>query len=188
MLAILVAASVGLGCAPYTFDSPHRATQDPISSAGDHLIALDLRSNHGDATDTRIGDYGRRDIILAPGHDAWLKSGLRSEYRRAGFHVTDDTETAPVTVEVEVVQVFTERASGCAPMVDCVGAVAIFDVTIVEPSTGDRFQRRFAGTSSSTTMSTSPDDLESELRSALTNAYGEIVTETYDLLSSPPGT
>ena len=183
---LAVMALLLFGCASYTIDEPYRPTHERLSEAGNFSIYVQLRSELGSTPGVRIGDYGRRDIILGPPYDEWLASGLRGEYRRAGFRVADNPEDAPAMVDVQVVQVFAERASGCAPMVDCVGAVAVFDVEVVDPRTGNRYGRRFASSASSTTMSASAEDLEDRLREALAGVYEEIVSETHALLTGPP--
>lgn len=186
LAAVAIAFVASIGCVSHTFDDPYKPTQDAIASAGQISVHIDVISDRGSATDTQVGHYGRREVILSAPYEPWLAAGLRGEYRRAGFDVVDTPEEASTHVNVEILDVFSERARACQPFADCVGAVAIFDVEITEPTTGDRFHRRFVGSSDRTKFSTSIRDLEDELRTALGEAYAEIVTETYALLSSPP--
>ena len=189
LTAVLLASLAGFGCASHTFDGAHRASHDRLTAAGEYTVYIDLNSDRGNATNTQVGDYGSREAILAPPFDQWLSNGLRSEFRRAGFRVSDTPGPGPepVHVKVQVIQVFSERAANCAPFADCTGGVASFDVEITDPRSGDRFLRRFVGTSSDTTTSSSVDDLEDRIRESVSDAYLQIVTETHALLTAPPG-
>lgn len=187
VLAVAVVAALCImGCSSHIIDEPHVPAQSRISGAETLAVAVDISSSRGNAAETQIGEFGRRDIVLASAYEDWIADGLISEYRRAGFDAGRGSVTGSgaAQVRVEVEQLFGEGVSNCKLILECVGASAVFDVELTDPRTGNRYGRRFVGTSSSESMSLDVEDLEDEIRRALTKTFAEIVDETHALLTA----
>lgn len=209
ILVLFVVAVSASGCAlsGHSVSEPYQPAAQPMTSAASQPVAVAVTSPNGQMANAKVGTvknamgWPMSELQISPPLDQWLTAGLASEFQHAGFQiVTPSAARNAPRVQVTTRQIFAEPAPSTVgsvlsiPLLSCAipwtwyssaAAIAEFDVAVVVPATGKRYERRFVGVASTNNSSFSALVLEQMLRRALQDDYLKIVAETASLVANP---